>query len=177
MVGHHVVCNENKQISGFQINIHLNDSTIEKTIVKDNALAVQDRGEGDQFNQLSGRDMTAYFRDGEIYHVLVEGNAESLYYLVEEDKTIIGLNRTESPYLSIDIADEQIKRLKVWPSTKAVTTPLPQLQPEQKRLERFAWLDYLRPTGPDDIFRSNERKTEDVDNEPVRRFEREDITL
>jgi lipopolysaccharide export system protein LptA len=177
MVGHPVVWNENNQISGFQINVHLNDSTIEKAIVKDNALAVQDRGEGDQFNQLSGRDMTAYFRDGEIYHVLVEGNAESLYYLVEEDKTIIGLNRTESPYLSIDIADEQIKRLKVWPSTKAVTTPLPQLQPEQKRLERFVWLDYLRPTGPDDIFRSNERKTEDVDNEPVRRFEREDITL
>ena len=42
MVGHPVVWNENNQISGFQINVHLNDSTIEKTIVKDNALAVQD---------------------------------------------------------------------------------------------------------------------------------------
>ena len=177
MIGSPVVWNENNQISGFQINVHMNDSTIEKAIVKDYAMAIQDRREGDQYNQLSGRDMTAYFRDGEVYNVLVEGNAESLYYLVEEDSTIIGLNRTESPYLSMDIENNKIKRLKLWPATTAVTTPLPQLQPEQTRLERFVWLDYLRPISSSDIFRSNVRKSEDADSEPQRRFEREDITL
>ncbi|MDD4778003.1 MAG: OstA-like protein [Fermentimonas sp.] len=177
MIGSPVVWNENNQISGYQINVHMNDSTIEKAIVKDYAMAIQDRREGDQYNQLSGRDMTAYFRDGEIYNVLVEGNAESLYYLVEEDSTIIGLNKTESPYLSMDIENQKITRLKLWPATTAVTTPLPQLQPEQTRLERFAWLDYLRPISPSDIFRSNVRKSEDADNEPQRRFEREDVTL
>lgn len=177
MIGSPVVWNENNQISGYQINVHMNDSTIEKAIVKDYAMAIQDRREGDQYNQLSGRDMTAYFRDGEVYNVLVEGNAESLYYLVEEDSTIIGLNRTESPYLSMDIENNKIKRLKLWPATTAVTTPLPQLQPEQTRLERFVWLDYLRPISSSDIFRSNVRKSEDADSEPQRRFEREDITL
>lgn len=177
MIGSPVVWNENNQISGYQINVHMNDSTIEKAIVKDYAMAIQDRREGDQYNQLSGRDMTAFFRDGEIYNVLVEGNAKSLYYLVEEDSTIIGLNSTESPYLSMDIENEKIKRLKLWPTTTAVTTPLPQLQPEQTRLERFVWLDYLRPINSSDIFRSNVKRSEDVDEQPQRRFEREDITL
>jgi hypothetical protein len=177
MRGNPVIWNENNQISGYQIDVHLNDSTIDKAIIKDYALAIQDRREDQQFNQLSGRDMTAFFRDGDLYHVLVEGNAESLYYLVEEDSTIIGLNKTESAYLSMDIEEEKIKKLKLWSSTTAVTTPLPQLKPEDSRLAGFVWLDYLRPTGPLDIFRGNERRSSETGEPRQRRFEREDITL
>lgn len=177
MIGDPVIWSDNNQILGNQINIFLNDSTIEKAIVKDYALAIQDRREENQFNQLSGRDMTAFFREGELHHVLVEGDAVSLYYLVQEDSTIIGLNKTESAYLSIDIENEQIKKLKVWSATSAVTTPLPLLKPEDSQLKGFVWLDYLRPSGPDDIFRSNERDKSEA-TEPRRgRFEREEITL
>jgi hypothetical protein len=145
--------------------------------VKDYALAIQDRKEHQQYNQLSGRDMTAFFRNGDLYHVLVEGNAESLYYLTEKDSTIIGLNKTESAYLSMDIENEQIKRLKLWSSTTAVTTPLPQLKPEDSRLQGFVWLDYLRPAGPNDIFRSNKRHSSEGTEQRQQRFQREDITL
>jgi hypothetical protein len=121
--------------------------------------------------------MTAFFKGGELYHLLVEGNAESLYYLIEKDSTIIGLNKTESSYLSMDIEKNQIKRLKLWSSTNAVTTPLPQLKPEDSRLKGFVWLDYLRPYGPLDIFRSNKRNNSEAQEQRQRRFEREDITL
>lgn len=177
MIGDPVLWNDNNQILGDQIHLFLNDSTLEKALIKDYALAVQDRLIEQQYNQLSGRDMTAYFRDGDLYHVLVEGNAESLYYLVEKDSTVIGLNKTESAYLSMDIEKKQIKRLKLWSSTKAVTTPLPQLKPEDARLAGFLWLDYLRPTGPRDIFRSNKRRTSEATEARPRRFQREDVTL
>ncbi len=177
MRGEPVVWNDNNQILGYEIDVHLNDSTINKAVIKDFAFAIQDRQEDDQYNQLKGRDMTALFRDSEIYHILVEGNAESLYYLVKEDSTIIGLNKTESPYLSMDIKEEKIQKLKMWPSTTGLTTPLPQLQSGQNRLEGFVWLDYLRPQGAYDIFRSNQRRAGDDEEHPQRRFQREDITL
>ncbi len=177
MHGDPVLWNENNQILGYQIEIHLNDSTIDKALVKDYALVIQDRMEDTQYNQLSGRDLTAYFRDGEIYNVLVEGNAVSLYYLVEKDSTIIGLNRSESPYLSMDIENEQIQKLKMWPASSGVTTPLHLLQPNEDRLDGFVWLDYLRPANAADIFRSNTRRQSDEVEAPARRFEREDITL
>jgi lipopolysaccharide export system protein LptA len=177
MIGDPVLWNDNHQILGDQIHLFLNDSTLEKALIKDYALAVQDRLIEQQYNQLSGRDMTAYFRDNDLYHVLVEGNAESLYYLVEKDSTVIGLNKTESAYLSMDIEKKQIKRLKLWSSTKAVTTPLPQLKPEDARLAGFLWLDYLRPTGPRDIFRSNKRRSSETTEPRPRRFQREDVTL
>lgn len=177
MLGNPVIWNESNQILGYQINVYLNDSTVEKAHIIDYALAIQDRGVKDQYNQLSGKEMTAFFNNGELYNVLVEGNAMSLYYLVEDDGTVIGLNKTESPYLSMDIEEEKLQKLKLWPATTAVTTPLPQLLPEQKRLEGFVWLDYLRPLNSLDIFRRNIREIGDVDEQPQRRFEREDVTL
>ncbi|HHT35491.1 MAG: OstA-like protein [Proteiniphilum sp.] len=177
LTGDPVLWNENNQILGDRIDLLLNDSTLEKAFIRDYAFAIQDRRTGDQYNQLSGRDMTASFRGGELYHLLVEGNAQSLYYLMQRDSTIIGLNKTESPYLSMDIEKNQIKRLKLWPSTTAVTTPLPQLSEGDARLEGFVWLDYLRPTGPGDIFRSNARRASEASEQRPRRFQREDITL
>lgn len=176
MIGDPVVWSDNNQILGNQIDVFLNDSTIEKAVVRDYALAIQDRMEDNQFNQLSGRDMTAFFRDGQIYHVLVEGDALSLYYAVQEDSTILGLNKMESPYLEIDIENEQIQKIKAYQVTSGVLTPLPMLKPEESRMKGFAWLDYLRPIGPDDIFRSNERKSSEK-TETRSRFQREDITL
>lgn len=176
MRGDPVLWNENNQILGDMIDVYLNDSTVEKAHVRDYALAIQDRREDEQFNQLSGRDLTAFFREGEIYHVLVEGNVESLYYVVEKDSTIIGLNRMESPYFYMDLENEQITKLKWWPTPKGGTTPLSLLNPEELRLKGFVWLDYLRPVGPSDIFRDNQRRSSEM-IEPPRRFQREDITL
>jgi len=177
MIGDPVIWSDNNQVLGNRIDIFLNDSTIEKAIVRDYAFSIQDRMEKDQFNQLSGRDMTAFFREGELYHILVEGDAVSLYYVQEEDSTMIGLNKMESAYLEIDTEDKQIKRIKTYSQTTGVITPIPLLKPEDTRLKGFVWLHYLRPSGPDDIFRSNDRNSSEA-TEPRRgRFEREDITL
>ena len=118
--GNPVIWNEGNQILGNRIDIYLNDSTIEKAHVRDYALAIQDRQVTGQYNQISGRDLKAFFTEGELRHVLVEGNAESLYYLVEEDsaRTVIGLNKTESAYLSMDFMNDELEKLKLWSSTR-----------------------------------------------------------
>ncbi len=177
MTGNPVIWNNNSQILGNRIDIHLNDSTVEKAHIKEYALAIQDRQKEAQYNQVSGREMTAYFIDNEVRHVLVEGNAESLYYITEEDSTVIGLNKTESAYLAMDILNDEIQKIKLWASTNAVTTPLSQLKPEESKLKGFMWLNYLRPKNRFDIFRRNEKEETDAQVVPPRRFSREDAGL
>ncbi|MGB4568049.1 MAG: hypothetical protein WBH96_03550, partial [Dysgonamonadaceae bacterium] len=168
-----VIWNEDNQVMGDRIDVLLNDSTIEKAYVRNYAFSIQKRPVEDQYNQLKGRNMTVSFLDGEMRHVLVDGSAESLYYLMEKDSTIIGINKTESPFLSMDIADNKLEKLKLWSSIKGVTTPLSQTSPEDKTLKGFVWLDYLRPINKDDIFRKVKRK--DSENIiPPRRFVREE---
>jgi lipopolysaccharide export system protein LptA len=171
-----VIWNEDNQLMGDAIDVYLNDSTIEKAVVKNYAFGIQKRPVENQFNQLKGKNLTAHFVNGEIRHVLVEGSAESLYYLLEKDSTVIGLNRTESPYLSMDLFDEKLEKLKLWPSTKAQTVPLSQLKPDDETLKGFVWIDYLRPINKYDIFRRNERNASEM-IVPPRRFARDDILL
>lgn len=168
-----VIWNEDNQILGDRIDILLNDSTIEKAFVRYYAFTIQKRPIEDQYNQLKGRNMTVSFLDGEIRHVLVEGSAESLYYLMKKDSTIIGVNKTESPFLSMDIVDNKLEKLKLWSATKGVTIPLSQAAPEDKALKGFVWMDYLRPINKDDIFRKTERKVSEI-VQPPRRFVREE---
>ncbi len=176
LLGNPVIWNNSNQILGNQIDVYMNDSTVDKAHVRDYALAIQDRQTAGQYNQISGRDLKAFFEEEELRHVLVEGNAESLYYLVEEDsaRTIIGLNKTESAYLSMDFLDDELQKLKLWSSTKAVTTPLSRLKSEESKLKGFMWLDYLRPMHRMDIFRRNERQGPDSEVVAPRRFSRDD---
>lgn len=176
LVGNPVIWNGGNQVLGDRIDIYLNDTTIEKAHVRDYALAIQDRQKDAQYNQISGRDMQIFFDNNELRHVLVEGNAESLYYLVENDSigTILGLNKTESAYLTMDFKNEELEKLKLWPAVQAVTTPLSQLLPDGSKLKGFMWLDYLRPKHKMDIFRRNKREGADGDVKAPKKFIRED---
>ena len=168
-----ILWHENNQIIGDEMNIYMNDSTIDKVHIKKYAYSIQDRNKDDQYNQLKGRDMKAFFRDGSLYHILVEGDAESLYYLEEEeDGNIIGLNKTQSAYLSMDILNNELQKLKLWSSTTAETTPLSLLKPEEKKLKDFIWYDNVRPLNKDDIFRIPKKNLNEPRQTP-RRFERE----
>ncbi|MDO5524078.1 MAG: OstA-like protein [Bacteroidia bacterium] len=177
LTGEPVIWNQSNQILGNQIDIYLNDTTVDRAHVRDYALAIQDRQTTGQYNQVSGRDLKAFFEENELRRVLVEGNAESLYYLVEEDsaQTVLGLNKTESAYLSMDFLNDEMQKLKLWSATQAVTTPLSQVQQEESRLKGFMWLDYLRPRHRMDIFRRNQRQGADSEVVAPRRFSRDDI--
>ena len=177
MRGRPVLWHENQQILGHEIDILLNDSTIERVYIRGSAFAVEDRGTEDQFNQLSGRNMTVFFRDGEIHRVFVDGDAESIYYLVEDDGFIIGLNRTISVQMVIDIEEQEIERIWLGGGASppdARITPLPQLAPDGHQLSGFVWLYYLRPLHSRDIFRATIRHAEDDIIVPQRSFVREE---
>jgi lipopolysaccharide export system protein LptA len=155
-----VLWNEEYQITGDTILMFMNDSTIEYAYVKQYAFAIQNL-DTTYYNQLKGTDIKAYFAGKAIHRIDVEGNAESIFYPIETDGTMIGMNETKSGYLSIWVDGNKLERLKLWPAPKAVTTPLPDLAPEQQKLKDFQWLDYLRPQSKDDIYTVVKRKAEE----------------
>ena len=167
-----VLWNENNQIFGDTIDIYFNDSTIEMAHIKRFAFSIEKK-DSIHFNQLKGRDLKAFFENKEIKHILVEGNAESIFYPEEEGATsMIGMNQTESSYLSIDFKDKKIEKLKLWPKATGKMVPLADMKPDQGKLARFEWFDYLRPKDRDDIFRKVKKKVSDSTYQRSDRFKR-----
>ncbi|MEN9918869.1 MAG: hypothetical protein RL662_1305 [Bacteroidota bacterium] len=152
-----VLWNETQQIAGDTISVFFNDSTVEMAHVRPNAFAIQDV-DSIHYNQLKGKDLKAYFEGKGIKHLLIQGNAESIFYPEEKDKSRIGMNQTESSYLSIDFKEKKIQKIKLWPKSVGKMVPIPELTPDQGKLKDFEWYDYLRPTDKYDIFRDVKKK-------------------
>ena len=156
-----VLWNTGYQLTGDTIRILFNDSTVERVNVIERAFAIEEL-DSTYFNQIKGRNLTAFFIEGELYQIDVEGNTETIYYPIEEDGLeFIGRNKTESPNMSIYVEDR--KPVKVWwAESKAEMLPIPDLNPEQKFLRDFVNYNYLRPKNREDIFTKTAFKEEDI---------------
>ena len=137
------------------------DSTIDHAHVQQFAFAIQQVDTG-YYNQLKGNDLKAYFNGQAVRQIDVAGNAESIFYPIEKDGSMVGLNATKSGYLTIWLKDNKLDKLKIWPNPQGTMTPIPDLKPDQKELKDFFWYDYLRPTSKDDIYVVRKKKVQDA---------------
>lgn len=156
-----IVWNDQYQLYGDTILVYMNDSTIDHVHVKQFAFAAQQL-DSTYYNQLKGNDLKAYFEGQTVDQIDIAGNAESIYYPLEKDGAMIGMNETKSGFLSIWLKDNQIDKLKIWPTPQGTLTPIPDLRPDQKTLKDFYWFDYIRPKNKDDIYQVIKRKVQDV---------------
>ncbi|MCC8154635.1 MAG: hypothetical protein LIP01_10720 [Tannerellaceae bacterium] len=159
-----ILWNEEYQIYGDTIHVFMNDSTIDRAHIIDFAFSIQAL-DSSYYNQLKGNDIMIYFENQELRQIDVRGNAESIFYPLENDGSKVGLNETKSPYLSIWTKEKKLEKLKIWPSPQGSLTPIPDLTPDQKTLKDFYWFDYVRPKDKDDIYNVIRKRVEDA---PVR---------
>ncbi len=171
MINDPVVWNEAYQLYGDTIIVFMNDSTIDFAHIKQFAFAVQ-AIDSAHYNQLKGNDLKAYFDGKAVRRIDIEGNAESIYYPIEDDGAMVGLDASKSAFLSIWIKDNKLEYLKRWTRVEGVITPMPDLKPEQKTLKDFFWFDYLRPKDKDDIYTVVKRKVQDATPRRSNRFVR-----
>jgi len=105
-----------------------------------------------RFNQIKGRTLTGYFRDNELYRINIEGNGESIYYLIDGEN-IIGMNTTRCSSIEILVEDGKINVINQFGSPEGVIDP-PSLSPETNpKLKGFNWFDGIRPKEKLDIFK------------------------
>ncbi len=168
-----VLWNLNYQIYGDTIFVTMNDSTIDHVLIKDFAFLAQYKKD-DYYDQLTGKVMNAWFEEGNLKTMKMDGNVETIFYPEEENRSLIGLNNASSSFLSAEFENRQLKKLTMWPQVKGSLTPLPKLTPEVLYLSNFRWYDDLRPKDRYDIFKRVEMKPEDI-IENTRLFSNEEL--
>ena len=100
------------------------------------------------YNQVKGKDMKAYFRNGEVYRYDVDGNAQTLYYMQEEDAPdVTAMMYIESSAISFYLDDGQMDHIAFKQNPEYVLYPMNMIPDTQERiLQGFSWNDTLRPT-------------------------------
>ncbi len=150
MFGNPIVWNNNQQLLGEEIQVFMNDSSIDSVHVIRQTLLAQQLDSAN-FNQVAGREMFAYFKDGKLSWSKVVGNVDVAYYPYDSDSTMIGLNRMQTSELRMYMKDRKMNRIWSAPANGTMY-PLKLAPEDQLFLKNFAWFDYIRPKNKDDIF-------------------------
>lgn len=147
-----IAWNVNRQLLGEIIDIFMKDSTIEHAHINGQALSIEKIDEKDHFNQVSSKDMFAYFINGDIHQSDAIGNVQTIFYPVDEkDSTFQGLNYLETDTMRMYLQERKLQRIKT-NKASGTTYPMTQIPSDKYHLTQFAWFDYVRPTDKDDIF-------------------------
>ena len=146
-----ILWNGKQQLLGEEIMIYMNDSTIDRAHIQNQALSVE-RLDSINYNQVSGKDMKAYFEGGEMKQVDVIGSVRLVYYPMEKDSTLLGMNSSETSQLSMFLENRKLKKMTMSPKSNGILYPMTQIPPEKMKLDNFAWFDYVRPRNKEDIF-------------------------
>jgi len=147
-----IIWNQSQQLIGEEIQVFMKDSVIDRAHVINQAFSIEDLHEKDIYNQLSSKEMFAFFEKGNIHESQAVDNVLVVYYPVDEaDSSYVGLVSMETSQLRMFFEDKKLKR--IWsPKSEGVVYPMSQIPPEKRYLNGFVLFDYIRPVSKDDVF-------------------------
>lgn len=139
-----IVWSGEREVTGGRIDVHFNDSAPDWALLPETGMMAEYIDE-DFYNQLAGKKMKAYFENKELKRLEIDGNVETIFLPMEEDSTYNRLVNAESSYMTIDLTNKSMDKLKMWPEVSGTVTPLFMIKNSQKRLQGFVPHFNLRP--------------------------------
>ncbi len=99
------------------------------------------------YNQVAGKEMTAWFRNNEIYRNDVNGNVQTYYYLQDDDKTrVADMMTMESGDASFYIEDKAVVGITYRSNPVFSMIPMEKMPEDQEHfLQNFTWEAKRRP--------------------------------
>jgi lipopolysaccharide export system protein LptA len=148
-----VVWQARNQLTADSMNLRFKHGQLDRANLFSNAFAIQEDTIMD-YNQVKGRNMIAYFRRSQMARIDVLGNAESLYFTVEDDSSktglnksyLSGMNKSVSASMTLRFVNNKIKNLTWVTNPEASYTPVHELKEADKQLKAFRWRPTERPT-------------------------------
>lgn len=100
------------------------------------------------YNQVKGKEMISFFENGKVYRNDVNGNAQTIYYLQEEEGAdVTALMYIESSAITFYLDDGSIDKISYKQNPEYVLYPMEMVPESQERkLQGFDWQEDRRPT-------------------------------
>ena len=146
-----IVWSTNYQMEGDSITALMKNNRIHKMLLRGHSFVIS-QDTLLNFNQVKGRTLTSYFaydrkRDrSDIDHVVVEGNGESLYFAVDDNNKMVGMNRVLCSKMTIRFADRKVNKISFYGQPDSKLVPPQELKDADKQLDGFNWRMAEKPT-------------------------------
>ena len=104
------------------------------------------------FNQMRGNRLFGYFIDGNIDYMRAKGNAESVYYVRDDEELLVGINKASGDIIDMRFKNKELNRVVFISDVKGTMFPVNQMPEDEKTLRSFQWHDNKRPKTKYELF-------------------------
>lgn len=78
--------------------------------------------------------------------VVVEGNGQSIYFVIDDKNVFTGMNRVDCSKMTIEFKKNRVGRIRFYGQPDGTLTPPKQLTEDKKKLDGFRWRVGEKPT-------------------------------
>ncbi|MEM1321643.1 MAG: OstA-like protein [Bacteroidota bacterium] len=145
-----VVWSDSSQFTADSIRMQLANNKIDKIFMREKSF-INNTTDEIFFNQVKGKWVTAFFAQDSIRRVLVEGNAESVYYAQDEVDAYLGVNTTICSRMMLYFKKNNVDNILFYTEPKGKFMPMEKARHEELKLEGFRWENKRRPNSPQEL--------------------------
>ena len=147
-----VFWSDNYQLSGDTVRFAILDSIHSTIELCKSGFIVGGLFEDSEFNQIKGLNIKGFMENKNLQRVDIVGNAECVYYIQEEDNSLIGVNTSITSEMRIYLDSNHIRQIRYFDAPNGQVYPDEKLEDKDRKLLGFRWLDLYRPRKPEDLF-------------------------
>ncbi len=141
---HPVLWLDENQLKADTVRIQMSNREVKNFyLIKSSFMASE--ADENLFNQAKGKNITGFFSDGKLSHMLIEGNGESIYYAADDSGAFIGVNKIACTNMIIYVDSNRVRKIKFISKPDGNMYPINQAPQDELRLKDFQWLDAERP--------------------------------
>ena len=152
MFGEPILWGNKSQLSGKFIYLTIRNGNVDRMYIDTNAFVMSEDTLGN-FNQVSGRDMVVYFKNNSLNRADVFGNSQTIYFVRDDDKKLVGVNLSTSSDLRVYLDTSGIKDIIYLHRPEASLNPLKKLSQRDIFLKGFKNHEAIRPKTKMEIFK------------------------
>ncbi len=145
-----VLWSDSTQITGDTISIRIKKGGIDNIFARNNAF-ITNLIQGELYNQIKGSKITSFFENDSLKTMDVNGNAEVVYHMQDEDDALTGTIKTVCSKIHFNFNQNKIKDIKFKGEPKSDFVPIKKEISNPQKLDGFRWFEAKRPKTKDEI--------------------------
>ncbi len=143
-----IMWSDTSQFTGDTIVMYFDSSTIDEVHLFPRSFIMNSPDEI-FYNQIAGKRTETFFTGGKIDSMTVDGNAQSIYYLLDENNAYIGVNKTVCSAMTF-IFKEQLDHINF--KTEPTSNMYPMTTNHSSlRLTGYGWQEKRRPSSKEQL--------------------------
>ena len=141
-----ILWTNDSQSQADSISLFLTNQKLKEMRLRGKSFVIS-KDSADHFNQIKGRKVWVFFDpESKLKRVNVEGNGESIYYVMDEKKITTGMNRVECSRMNLFFEDNKVKKITFITKPEAKFIPPKEWTEDLQYLDGFKWRDKEKVT-------------------------------